>query len=145
MGIQLSDWVENIVRKGEIACYKQFSFFHNVFKSCLLLMHQNEYLWSKGLSRQTNNLISRPICNFFKCFPYASQLHRRKTEFFGMAKIKVKLLRKSRLIMYLTLYHTVPLFNNPGNKAFLKHFRLREKMLTSFSSFPQSLDFFMYK
>ena len=26
-----------------------FSFFHNVFKSCLLLMHQNEYLWSKGL------------------------------------------------------------------------------------------------
>ena len=26
-----------------------FSFFHNVFKSCLLLMCQNEYLWSKGL------------------------------------------------------------------------------------------------
>ena len=27
-----------------------FSFSHNVFKSCLLLMRQNEYLWSKGLS-----------------------------------------------------------------------------------------------
>ena len=26
-----------------------FSFSHNVFKSFLLLMHQNEYLWSKGL------------------------------------------------------------------------------------------------
>ena len=25
-----------------------FSFSHNVFKSCLLLMRQNEYLWSKG-------------------------------------------------------------------------------------------------
>ena len=26
-----------------------FSFSHNVFKSCLLLVRQNEYLWSKGL------------------------------------------------------------------------------------------------
>ena len=26
-----------------------FSFSHDVFKSCLLLMFQNEYLWSKGL------------------------------------------------------------------------------------------------
>ena len=24
IGIQLSDWVENIVEKGEIACYEQF-------------------------------------------------------------------------------------------------------------------------
>ena len=38
MGKQLSDRVENIVEKGEI-----------VFKGCLLLMSQNEYLWSKGL------------------------------------------------------------------------------------------------
>ena len=27
-----------------------FSFSLNVFKSCLLLMRQNEYLWSKGLT-----------------------------------------------------------------------------------------------
>ena len=27
-----------------------FSFSHKVFKSCLLLMRQNEYLWSKGLT-----------------------------------------------------------------------------------------------
>ena len=26
-----------------------FSFFHDVFKSCLVLMRQNEYLWRKGL------------------------------------------------------------------------------------------------
>ena len=26
-----------------------FFFSHNVFKSCLLLIRQNEYLWSKGL------------------------------------------------------------------------------------------------
>ena len=27
-----------------------FSFSHNVFKSCLLLMRLNEYPWSKGLN-----------------------------------------------------------------------------------------------
>ena len=26
-----------------------FSFSHNVFKSCLFLMRQTKYLWSKGL------------------------------------------------------------------------------------------------
>ena len=51
MGMQLSDWVENFVGKGQIAQNKQFfSFSHNVFKSCLLLMRYNEYLWSKGLT-----------------------------------------------------------------------------------------------
>ena len=44
-GVQLSDWVENIVGKGEIA------HSHYVFKSCLLSMHQNEYLWSKRLTK----------------------------------------------------------------------------------------------
>ena len=27
MGMELSDWVENIVGKGEIACYEQFLLF----------------------------------------------------------------------------------------------------------------------
>ena len=55
IGIQLSDSVENIVGKGEIARYEQFlSFPHNVFKSCLLMMGQNEYLWSKGLTDLEN-------------------------------------------------------------------------------------------
>ena len=47
-GVQLSDQVENIVGKGEVACYEQFLLFHNVFKSCLWFMCLNEYLWSKG-------------------------------------------------------------------------------------------------
>ena len=89
---------KKIVRKGEIACKKQFLFFsqcflpymllichfkctskcrlqflsiwtsleeiagvissfsHNVFNSCLSLMHKNEYLWNKGLTHyQTTN------------------------------------------------------------------------------------------
>ena len=49
MEIQLSDWVENIVGKGEIARHEQFLLFHNVFKRYLLLIRKNEYLRSKGL------------------------------------------------------------------------------------------------
>ena len=32
MGIQLSDWVENIVGKGEIARYEQFLLFPQFFQ-----------------------------------------------------------------------------------------------------------------
>ena len=32
MGIQLSDWVENTVGKGEIARYKQFLLFPQCFR-----------------------------------------------------------------------------------------------------------------
>ena len=39
--------VEKIVGKGEIVVRSNFFFSHNVFKSCLLLMRQNEYLWSR--------------------------------------------------------------------------------------------------
>ena len=49
MGIHLSDGVEIIVGKGEIARYEQFLLFPQLFQSCLVLMCQNEYLWSKGL------------------------------------------------------------------------------------------------
>ena len=47
---KLSDRAENIVGKGEIARTSNFLFSHNVFKSYLVLMRQNEYLWSKGLT-----------------------------------------------------------------------------------------------
>ena len=37
MEMQLFDWVENIVGKGEIACYKQFFLFLQCFqKLCLV-------------------------------------------------------------------------------------------------------------
>ena len=46
--MQFSDWVENIAGKEEIA-RNNFFFSRYVFRSCLLLMRKNEYLWSKGL------------------------------------------------------------------------------------------------
>ena len=51
MGIQLYDYIEKFVEKGEIARYEQFLFFPQCFKNSLLLMHQNEYLWSKGFRK----------------------------------------------------------------------------------------------
>ena len=42
--------VENIVGKEKLLITSNFSFSHNVFKRCLLLLCQNEYLWTKGLN-----------------------------------------------------------------------------------------------
>ena len=50
MGIQLSDCVENIVGKEEIACYEQFLLFPQCFQKLSVMMRHNEYLWSKALT-----------------------------------------------------------------------------------------------
>ena len=42
--------VKTLWEKEKLLVTSNFSFSHNVFKSCLLLMRQNEYLWSKGLN-----------------------------------------------------------------------------------------------
>ena len=42
--------VENIARKGEIACYKHFLLSHNIFHSYISLVYQNAALCGKGLT-----------------------------------------------------------------------------------------------
>ena len=42
--------VENIVRKGEIACYKQFLLFSQCFPQLFILMRQNAALCDNGLT-----------------------------------------------------------------------------------------------
>ena len=51
MGIQLSDSVENIVGKEETVRNEQFLLFSYVSKA-VLLMRQNEYLWSKEFKKK---------------------------------------------------------------------------------------------
>ena len=46
--MQLSYLVANIVK---LLIMSNFFFSYDVFKRCLMLMHQNEYLWSKGLKQ----------------------------------------------------------------------------------------------
>ena len=41
--------LETLWEKEKLLITSSFSFSQNVFKSCLFLMHQKEYLWSKGL------------------------------------------------------------------------------------------------
>ena len=60
MGIHLFDKVENIVGKVKLLVISNFSFSYNVFKSCLLLMCQYEYLWSKGLTAYANFVRTEP-------------------------------------------------------------------------------------
>ena len=42
--------------KEKLLVTSNFFFSHNVFKSCLLFIRQNEYLWSKGLKRKAYKL-----------------------------------------------------------------------------------------
>ena len=43
--------LKTLWEKEKLLVTSNFSFSHNVFKSCLLLMRQNEYLWIKGLKK----------------------------------------------------------------------------------------------
>ena len=45
--------LQTLWEKGELLITSDFSFSHNVFKSCLLLMCQSKYLWSKGLKESS--------------------------------------------------------------------------------------------
>ena len=51
---QLSNELKTLWEKEKLLVTSNLSFSHNVFKSCLLLMRQNEYLWSKGLTPHQN-------------------------------------------------------------------------------------------
>ena len=51
IGVQLSDWVENIVGKEEIARYKQFLLFPQCFQKLSVVDESKWALWSKGLRK----------------------------------------------------------------------------------------------
>ena len=42
--------LKTLWEKEKLLIMSNFFFFHNVFKRCQMTMHQNEYLWSKGLT-----------------------------------------------------------------------------------------------
>ena len=42
--------LKTLWEKEKLLITSNFSFSHNAFKNCLLLMRKNEYLWSKGLT-----------------------------------------------------------------------------------------------
>ena len=48
-GVKFSEWTENDVGKGEIACHEQFLLFLTVFKRLVLQTHKDKGLFGKGL------------------------------------------------------------------------------------------------
>ena len=40
-GLQLSNWVENIVEKGKLACYEQFPLFQQCFQKVFVVNASN--------------------------------------------------------------------------------------------------------
>ena len=64
--------VENIVRTGEIACYKQFLLSHHVFHCYISLVHQNAALCKNGLS--LHSLPDNRILDRFKLEALANEL-----------------------------------------------------------------------
>ena len=47
---------KTLCEKEKLLVTNNFFFSHNVFKSCLLLIRQNEYDWSKGLKLRAYEL-----------------------------------------------------------------------------------------
>ena len=66
-----------------------FSFSHNVFKNCLLLMCQNEYLWSKGLTHFNIYFVNSWYLLFFNPIPNDKILNQSKLKAFADSKMNL--------------------------------------------------------
>ena len=67
--------VENIVRKGEIACSSNFSFSHNVFHSYISLVRQNAALCGNGLNDNFSLWYSLKHCGIRRKSCYSVFFH----------------------------------------------------------------------
>ena len=108
--MQLSDWVKNIVGKGENALFKLFLLFPQCFQKLSIvnvLSCQNEYLWSKGLT------------------------HYQMTNILDWSKLK------QNAEDILTHSHTMTPFDAPGKQALWKHcWKRRNCSKRAISPFP---------
>ena len=74
----LIEW-KTLSEKEKLLVTNNFFFPHNVFKSCLLLMCYNEYLWSKGSNGIPHKILT---CRT----DYFNPLHTEKGHFTKMSK-----------------------------------------------------------
>ena len=121
--------VENIVEKEKLLVTSNFSFSHNVFKSSLFLMRQNEYLWSKGIWRLTNMAYPMAPCDvreitcWQKCTSSCESIityvmHMVSTLFTSEKLLSFHIFKNNPL--YIPFKKEL-CFNNPGEAAFWKH------------------------
>ena len=95
--------------KEKLLVTSNFFFAHNVFKSCQLLMHQNEYLWSKGLRRGV--VLEQFYVRAVDCLIQVVS-NTGLTVFAILLKFWVK---------QLTHSHPMTPFDGSGKEAFCKH------------------------
>ena len=110
-------YIENTVRKGEIACYKQFLLFSECFRIYMSLVCHNASLCGNGLSPFCHSMAQITRAIIIACMQMFSILKRK----------------------HLTQYHTISIFL-PKEKGILKTLWEKEKMLvTSIFSFSHSV------
>ena len=110
----LTEW-KTLWKKEKLLITSNFSFSHIVFKSCLLLMRQNEYLWNKGSTD--------------------GWMHRHKHIYARYLNETIKW-----HVYSLTLYHKIATFNDPKERSLLKTLWEKENMLvTSIFSFSHNV------
>ena len=93
MGYNYLIELKTLLEKEKLLVTSNFFFSHNVFKSCLLLMRQNEYLWSKGLNhelaiklgRDTHIPVEQKSCNNCLTVFNTSVVDRKFHTFFSLS------------------------------------------------------------
>ena len=119
------------IRHGDTIIWfvmSNFSFSHNDFKNCLTLMHQNKYLWSKGLtfSKTTDSSLIQTERAWDDNFE--SDENGVKGPWEGRKHCLLEAIipfptEFSNYILqtHLTHSHTMTPFDAPGKLAFWKH------------------------
>ena len=103
-GFKDTDWMENIVEKGEIAHFEQFRLFRQCFPKVFFLNVLKRVYMEKSVKSSCDD----------------------------------KILDLSKFKAFLTLYQTIPTFNTPEKRSFLKNNcgKRRKCFLAAFSPFP---------
>ena len=85
--------------KEKLLVTSNFSFSHNVFKSCLLLMRQTQYLWSKGLK-----ILKLCIPDYIKS--HCSLVYVTMPKVINISKINLGRIQKG-VKLRLNTYHNI--------------------------------------
>ena len=102
-----------------------FSFFHNVFYAS-----DNKFLYYSHLYFE--------VCESFQSGLFKSCVVKKTCSRIKLKNIWDSALRSGLLKTYLTLYHTIPTFNDPEKEALWKHWGKRRKhWYPAFYLFPQ--------
>ena len=125
--------------KEKLLVTSNFSLSHNVFKSCLLLMRQNEYLWSKGLNVCfiLNSLSNDKILDWSKLTAFAVDKRNLNEKLKLLLGRVENIVGKKMLVtsIFSFLHNVLKRLVNQGNKK-AGLYGKELNTITSFNPFP---------